>query len=428
MSHLKKKILNLLKIDSDLKNKKNLCISNIKGFSNSKINNRQIRPYNDYNDYNDFENNKNLNNISSIPVLDKNNYNENLIVRKQKLFKNLNLTLFNTNTNNSQLFMPKNGILSSLNSNKNKKNINDIPINNNSNIRIIYNNFKDNKIYININKNKETLNEMSTIFNNKQIKYYKNIKNKNLIFKKNIHQLNEINEINSRKPILNNSKINKIYSYSKISNKNLENSRVSNKIKETIFQMEKEFSSSEVKKLLINRPMRTLNSKLFQFDSKEFKNFSPTLHVLNNSRIKQNNKNNNIYKLFSERYKNNIKKLFNKNCISLNNIYENKNKRSSVLNEEFNMNNINDKSSHKSDDNYYPQIKLKTNQKNKELYKLIIKNKKWYKIPVINREYQECSKNIRNDIRLKYSKNNLLTSFNNNPEYSNKVSQISYEC
>ena len=109
MSHLKKKILNLLKIDSDLKNKKNLCISNIKGFSNSKINNRQIRPYNDYNDYNDFENNKNLNNISSIPVLDKNNYNENLIVRKQKLFKNLNLTLFNTNINNSQLFMPKNG-------------------------------------------------------------------------------------------------------------------------------------------------------------------------------------------------------------------------------------------------------------------------------------------------------------------------------
>ena len=80
--------------------------------------------------------------------------------------------------------------------------------------------------------------------------------------------------------------------------------------------MEKEFSSNELKRKLINRPMRTLNSKLFQFNSNDLNCFSPTLHFLNNSRTKQYNekKNNN---LFGERYNIDTIKLYTRKYIQI---------------------------------------------------------------------------------------------------------------
>ena len=419
MSNFKKRIINVLKIDLDLKNKtKNLYTSNKKGQSNSKRNNKIINKFSD----SEYENNLNLNNISSQPKSENNNY-EDLTVKKKKLAKNLNIALFNTNLSNTQLFIHKNSIFCSLNTNKKKKDIQNIPKYSHSNNQLINKSIKDNKTYINISKNKDRLTEISTIFIDKQFKINKNKINKNCIPRKNSPILKELK---ARKTLFNKNK-KKVNSYSKIISKKLENSRVSNKIKETIYRMEKEFSSSEVKKILINRPMRTLDSKLFNFNSKELKNFSPTLHVLKNSRIKKNNKKNKIYSLFSERYKNNIKKCFHQNCISLNNIYENKSQRTcllDLLSEGLNSEDINNKSFHK---NYIFNPSKKTNQKNNELYKEM-KNKQMYQNPIINREYQECSKCIRNFNRLKHSLNNLLTSFSNNPEYSIKGTQISYEC
>ena len=52
--------------------------------------------------------------------------------------------------------------------------------------------------------------------------------------------------------------------------------------------------------------------------------------------------------------------------------------------------------------------------------------KKSYNIPIITREYQRCSKYIRNDNRKIYFKNWLLTSFNKSLNFNNKSGQFSF--
>ena len=185
MSNFKKKILNLLKIDLDLKNKnKNLHTSSKKWLSNSKINNKIVNKFID----SECENNLNLDNIPS----KINNY-EDVPLRKRKLTKNLNIALFNTNSSNTQLFIPKNSILSSLYINKKKKDVYNIPKYSHSNSKIINKNIKDNKTYINISKNNDRLTDISTIFIDKQFKINKNTINKHCIPRKNSPILKELN-------------------------------------------------------------------------------------------------------------------------------------------------------------------------------------------------------------------------------------------
>lgn len=95
-----------------------------------------------------------------------------------------------------------------------------------------------------------------------------------------------------------------------------------NKIKNKIIKMEQEYSLKNQKNSLINRPPRTLNSQLFQFNKNEFKLISPTLYAINSSRIRESIKkdkiNNHFYKKIdysfnSNKNKKNIEKNFNEN-------------------------------------------------------------------------------------------------------------------
>ena len=427
MSNFNKRILNILsKIDLDYqKKKKNNYKININGINNKKNKKGNINPYNyskikllnelecekDEKDYN-------ANNISYIPKFKKNKYNEVLTMSKDKLNKNLNITLFNTNSitiENNKFLIPKNSTVLSLNyidSNKkhSKYKLTNIPKSNISNNKINYNGLERNKNYINIiNNNKNTINLLQN-------------KNFDLIKKKILSD-----NFKLKKSLIKNIKKTKINSYSKINNtKKLFNKSSNSRIKEKIKKMENEFSSNEVKRILINRPMRTLNSKYFQFNSKELKNLSPTYHVLNNSRIKQSEKQNKICGLFSERYRNNIDNLFKRNNSGLNNILDNNSLNKSGINNIFNLSHISNNNSVNNNYIFNTKIKIKSSNEDNNLYKEIMKFNKSYKIPLITREYRRCSKNIRNDNRKKDFKGWLLTSFNKNLNFSMKSGQFSF--
>jgi hypothetical protein len=261
-------------------------------------------------------------------------------------------------------------------------------------------------------------------FNLSQIKKLK--LNKNLI--KNNINLNKkkitINYLPPIKPIYTNYN-NITKNTSKDDIKKNEHSKSTNKIKDKILQMEKEFSSDELKKNLINRPKRTLNSKLFQFKSKDFNYFSPTLHFINNSRAKKyfEKKKIKIYNSFSERYINDVKTIFNKKYTKLNEIYKNNSLSRSKKSNIFDINDINNKLIRKDN---LTRIKLNNTKENDDLYKEILKYKNFYKLLVITREYQKCSKYIRNGNK-RYLKDDFLTSFtNNNLEYSSRTNQLSF--
>ena len=235
------------------------------------------------------------------------------------------------------------------------------------------------------------------------------------------------NNFKLKKSLIKNINKTKINSYSKINNtKKLINKSSNSRIKEKIKKMENEFSSNEVKRILINRPMRTLNSKYFQFNSKELKNLSPTYHLLNNSRIKQSEKQNKICGLFSEKYRNNIGNLFKSNNSGLNKILDNNSLSKSGMNNIFNLSHISNNNSVNNNYIFNTKIKIKSSNENNNLYKEIMQYKKSYNIPIITREYQRCSKYIRNDNRKKYFKNWLLTSFNKSLNFSNKSGQFSF--
>lgn len=420
MSNFKKRILNILsKIDLDYQKKKNNYKININGINNKKNKKGNINPYN-YTKIkllNELECEKdyNANNISYIPKFKKNKYNEVLTISKDKLNKNLNITLFNTNSitfENNKFLIPKNSTVFSLNyidSNKksNKYKLTNMPKSNYSNNKISYNGLENNKNYI--NKYKNTINLLQ---------------NKNIDFiKKKILQ----NNFKLKKSLIKNLNKAKINSYFKINNtKKLFNKTSNSRIKEKIKKMEIEFSSNEVRRILINRPMRTLNSKNFQFNSKELKNLSPTYHVLNNSRIKQSEEQNKINRLFSGRYRNNVGNLFKSNNSGLNNILDNNSLSKSGINNIFNLSQISNNNSVNNNYIFNTKIKIKSSNEDNNLYKEIIQYNKSYKIPLITREYQRCSKYIRNHNRTKYFKNSLLTSFNKNLNFSNKSGQFSF--
>ena len=424
MSNFKKRILNILSDLDYQKKKKNNYKININGINNNKIKKGNINPYN-YNKIKqlnelEYKSDYNINNNSYIPKLKKNKYNEVLTISKNKLNKNLNITLFNENSitiDNNKFLIPKNSAVISLNyidSNKNhtKYKLTNIPKFNRSNNKINYYGLESNKNYIKIinNNNKKTTN----LLQNKNFDF---IKKKILL-----------SNFKLKKSSIKNNKKTKINCYSKINAKRPFNKSSNSRIKEKIKKMENEFSSNEVKKILINRPMRTLNSKNFQFNSKELKYLSPTYHVLNNSRIKQSEEQNKKYKkcsFFSERYRNNIGNLFKRNNSGLNDILDNYSLSKSGINNIFNLSQISDNNSINNNYIFNTKIKIKRSNEDNNLYKEIMQYNKSNKMH-ITREYQRCSKYIRNDNRTRYFKNSLLTSFNKNLNFCNISGQFSF--
>ena len=439
MSNLKKKLLNILylsRIGLDSKYKKqNRNIIELNGINN-KIHKKEYLSQINVKNYNLFtnsekENNINVMNVTTIPSCPKKDKNKELTIsklskEKYNKLRNLNITPISTSFCNNQYILSKRHTTFSNESNNNtnvKKKINIIPNCHKFNLNIVHKKLEYNKSYINTNNNnnKIKLFKSFNISQIKKLKLNKNIINKNFYF--NIKK-STINNLPSIKSIYKN-KLTKYYSKNDI--RKLGNSKSNNKIKDKIIKMEKEFSSSELKKNLINRPMRTLNSKLFQFNSKEFKCFSPTLHILNNSRTKQFIlKKNKLTNFFRERSNNNLKSIFNNKLMNLNNIYENNSLIGNRTSKAFDLSDINNKSIGKNNI-FYTKINLNTNRENTQLYKEVMKYKNFYKIPVINREYQKCSKYIRNGNKTKYLKNDLLASFiNTNLDYSSKSNQFSF--
>jgi hypothetical protein len=130
-----------------------------------------------------------------------------------------------------------------------------------------------------------------------------------------------------------------------------------------------------------------------------------------------------IYNSFSERYINDVKTIFNKKYTNLNEIYKNNSLSRSKKSNIFDINDINNKLIRKDN---LTRIKLNNTKENDDLYKEILKYKNFYKLLVITREYQKCSKYIRNGNK-RYLKDDFLTSFtNNNLEYSSRTNQLSF--
>jgi hypothetical protein len=236
----------------------------------------------------DKENNINVTNITTLHTYHTKKSGEKLKITKISKAKN-NKSFININFDNKKQLLIKrkanasNELINFVKTRKKNK-INNIPNYSNSNINFVEKKFEYNRSCVNAKDNKK--NKLFLNFNLSQIKKLK--LNKNLI--KNNINLNKkkitINYLPPIKPIYTNyNNISKNTSKDDI--KKNEHSKSTNKIKDKILQMEKEFSSDELKKNLINRPKRTLNSKLFQFKSKDFNYFSPTLHFINNSRAKK---------------------------------------------------------------------------------------------------------------------------------------------
>ena len=437
MSNFKKKLLNILyasQLDLDIKNKKN---NNYKSKPNGlnfiklkkgKIKHNNINRAELFND----ENNSIVANSIYLPIFNPNINNREkekelltLKIRKNNFnkAKKLNLTLLNSNIDDNKYLLERNKIINSLNSFsntiKNKNRIN-IPTSDSSNFRNI-------NIYLNTNRNDFNKN------NNK-----KNLFNKFKLQKIEFSKKKQLfpNNFKIKKSIVKSFKKKKTNSYNKGNKNKLEAIGSNNKIKEKIKKMESEYSSNEVKKILINRPMRTLNSKYFEFNSKEFKNLSPTFRVLNNLRIKKNCQQNKITRLFSEGYKKRIEKIFNRNNSTFNKFnskLENNSLSKSSINNIFNLSEINTNKINNSNSNdinnktiFSTKIKLRTSNEGKNLYKEIIKFKKLNKFSAITSENQRCSKNIKNENRANYLKKTLLTSFINNINSSNKSIQFKY--
>ena len=430
MSNFKKKILQILyKSNICLDSKKNtnhrsnifetIRANNNKIYKKGYLSNHNNRNYNLFT-VSDKENNKNAMNISTMP---QNKSSEKLLISKiskenNNKIRNDYFTLFNMSFDikKHMLFKRYSTISNELNNNdKTKMKKNGIPNCSNYNLNIVKRKLEYNKSHINIKNN----NSKIKLFRNFNISQIKKLKlNKNLI--KNKFNLNKkIITVNDLPPLK--------QTYNTISRNDIkmnENSKSNNKIKDKIIKMEKEFSSNELKRKLINRPMRTLNSKLFQFNSNDLNCFSPTLHLLNNSRTKQYNekKNNN---LFGERYNIDTIKVFTRKYTTINDLYNNNKLNRSKKSNIFDMSDINNKSI-KKDNIFNTKIKLNSNKDSKDLYKEIIKYKNFYKIPVITSEYKKCCKYINNR-NTRYLKDNLLTSFTNyNLEYSSRTNQFSF--
>ena len=430
MSNFKKKVLQILyksNICLDSKKKSNhrsnifetIRANNNKIYKKGYLSNHNNRNYNLFT-VSDKENNKNAMNISTMP---QNKNSEKLLISKiskenNNKIRNDYFTLFNMSFDikKHMLFKRYSTISNELNNNdKTKMKKNGIPNCSNYNLNIVKRKLEYNKSHINIKNN----NSKIKLFRNFNISQIKKLKlNKNLI--KNKFNLNKkIITVNDLPPLK--------QTYNTISRNDIkmnENSKSNNKIKDKIIKMEKEFSSNELKRKLINRPMRTLNSKLFQFNSNDLNCFSPTLHLLNNSRTKQYNekKNNN---LFGERYNIDTIKVFTRKYTTINDLYNNNKLNRSKKSNIFDMSDINNKSI-KKDNIFNTKIKLNSNKDSKDLYKEIIKYKNFYKIPVITSEYNKCCKYINNR-NTRYLKDNLLTSFTNyNLEYSSRTNQFSF--
>ena len=397
MSNFKRKFINILyksKLDLNSNQKKAI---NCK-INTNEINNITIKKYN--NDYS-------LENSSYIPIptFKKKEYFKDLSITKDK-YNNLTLLNSKIKNNKKKFFIPKNSKLSINNNVKNK--IINIPTFSNANINTLYNklNIKKNYFYLKNNNKRKIINT------------YK-IKEKEYIRKKPL-----FTEFNTLKSL----KINKKNNYSTKNVKKFGNMISINKIKEKIKKMENEFSSNETKKILINRPVRTLNSQSFQFNSKEFKNLSPTFHVLNHLKIKKNNGQKKLTSFFSERYRNNMIKAFKRNYYSSNNLFEKFSLRKSGAKKMFELNILNNNKSSDKNNIFSTKIKLKTNERN-NLFNEVMKFRNYYKIPVITSEYQRYSKYIRNENRKLFLKNTLFNSsnINQNQDFTiNKSSQFSY--
>ena len=438
MSSFKKKLINILynsKICLDSKkysnHKQNIIEMNglnNKIYKKGNLSNHNIKNYNLLTNF-DKENNLNVTNITTVPSCHTNKSSEKLKISKISKAKH-NKTFININFDNKKQFLIKrkanvSNDLQNFIKTRKKNKINGIPNCSNSNINFVEKKFEYNRSCVNVKENKK--NKLFLNFNLSQIKKLK--LNKNLI--KNNINLNRkkisLNYLPSIKPIYTNyNNISKNISKDDIKKK--EHSKSNNKIKDKIIQMEKEFSSEELKKNLINRPKRTLNSKLFQFKSKDFNCFSPTLHFINNSKSKQyfEKKNIKIYNSFSERYINDVKTKFNKKYTNLNEIHKNNSLSRSRKTNISDINDINNKLIRK-DNLFNTRIKLNnTKENNNDLYKEILKYKNFYQLLVITREYQKCSNYIRNG-KKRYLKDDFLTSFtNNNLEYSSRTNQLSF--
>ena len=404
--------------ENTLKYKRNKEINN---FSINKIQssfNKNNRC--EYNNY-DYENDLNIINNSFIPKINKNKSNEGKKVLRNKInkYKKENLTLLTTNfdNNNNKYILHNNSnlFLKSNNSNNIKlKKIKDI-----QNFKNLQNN---NKSYINKNNhNKIKLNsvlDFSKITNQKI-----NENNKNLILLKKEPNLSDYK---NEKLIYNFRRINNSIkpknSYNlRVNISNRENNKSNNKIKDKIIKMEKEFTVNDVKKILINRPIRTLNSKIFQFDFKELENISPTLKSLNNSREKllKTKVKRQIFE-FSQRYTNHIKNNFDKNYSF---IKMNEKINRTKINNLFNLSDEINKSSDKKSI-FNSKIGLINNKGRYNDIKVI---KKYSDNPSIKREYQKSSEYIRRSNKPKFLKNFLLTtSLSNNFDNRSNYYQFSF--
>ena len=183
--------------------------------------------------------------FASIPII-KNYKYKKYIIKKDKLeLNNKNNTFIDTNLDKS--LISKNTKFLILNKNKKKERKGIITNYENTNITKLFKkrgNSKKNTLTYN-NKNISTDN--FNLFKNK--KFIKDLLNKDFIFNKSTSLINECH-FKKSKPIINKS----------INNKITKNSKSSNKIQEKIRKMKEDFSSKGIKKILINRPMRTLNS------------------------------------------------------------------------------------------------------------------------------------------------------------------------
>ena len=415
MSHFKKKYINILyksKADMSLNQKKTINYKiNTNGINNGYKKNlgvfhNNLKKNKLKGNYLESENDYSLANDSFLPTFKKNEYYEDLILSKDKYNNN---TIFNSKMKKCKFYIKNDIPKLSINTNFNKNKIKNIPTSSNSNINTLYNNLNIKKDYFYLKNNNK-----QKIINTYKIKKIEFIKKKPLFTEFNIKNSLKINKKNN-------------YSTINVNVKKLGNINSINRIKEKIKKMENEFSSNEVKKILINRPMRTLNSKSFQFNSKEFKNLSPTFRVLNHLKTKKKNVQQKLTNFLSEKYRNNIIKVFKRNYYSSNNLFENSNfsLSKSGTNKIFKskLSELNNNRSSDKSNIFNNKIKLQTNKEN-SIYNEIMKCRNYYKIPVITSEYKRCSKYIRNENRTNFLKSSLFNSSNINQDFNNKSSQL----
>ena len=325
-------------------NLSNICISNIK-YNRIKTANTNSFP----NLIKRYENGLNqINDDEKSFISNMQKKVDNFYSKKFYLFSdNKNFREKSNDYNNSYFYAQHYNNLFGSNNNS-IKNSNDltfinIPNQNNNIINVYHNNnfmtYLKNKINLPKTTLSVTANDINSVNNNKNNisissdnKKYKFI-NLNLNHYKSQlgkYKLLSLNNLSNLDTVRKTSNIESLFLKNNSKSKNINSginkyirskSSAINQIKNKIIKMEQQFSLKIHKNNLINRPPRTLNSQLFQFNKNEYKLLSPTLKLLKSSKKRKNIQkdgiNNNIYKKKS--YNLNNKKNIDKNFKENNN-------------------------------------------------------------------------------------------------------------